>query len=202
MTGSSPSLLPLWTGMLAGSALVVVLCVIALRNRSAISRGSAMALALVVAVLLLSAGGLVRPLEGTDQRRTMGALRTLGTALESYAVDHAAYPVLPAPPGHPFELSITVPHFQNDFPSSEGPEPRLALRNAAALASVLEPTYVRSLPTKDPWGNPLYYASTGCEYVVVSAGRNGVLEPWAWTSGPGSSWDDDYVFTNGTNFQY
>jgi hypothetical protein len=63
----------------------------------------------------------------------------VAVALEAYAVDHNAYPVL-------------------------GPEPV----STGGLARFLAPTYLPAVPTKDPWCSGYVYWSNGTDYIIVS----------------------------------
>ena len=60
-------------------------------------------------------------------------------ALEEYAVDHNAYPVL-------------------------GPEPV----STGRLARFLIPAYLPAVPAKDPWCSDYLYWSNGTDYIIVS----------------------------------
>jgi hypothetical protein len=63
----------------------------------------------------------------------------VAVAVEAYAVDHQAYPVL-------------------------GPEPA----STGRLATFLVPTYLPAVPTKDPWCSDYLFWSNGTDYVIVS----------------------------------
>lgn len=173
----------LWVALVLGSAVVLA---------SAVWRRTRV-FSPVLALCLVPLVNLVSAAERSRQKRTMGELRSLGTAIETYSVDHDGYPVPAATPG---ELVGLAPPLAS---TGKGWTP---LQRVDALAGVLEPTYISAVPRRDAFGNPIYYASTGRDYVVVSAGRDGVLEPWAWRQGPGRSWDDDYVFCNGQFHQW
>jgi hypothetical protein len=63
----------------------------------------------------------------------------VAVALEAYAVDHNAYPVL-------------------------GPEPL----STGRLARFLVPAYLPAVPAKDPWCSDYLYWSSGTDYIIVS----------------------------------
>src|SRR6185295_6742843 len=100
--------------------------------------GSANAAAITIAVIAVCLAGvaftgivaaiaipnLLNAIDRGKQKRTLADIRTIGTAIEAYAVDTNVYPL------------------SGDLP---------------ALAAVLEPVYIRTLPRKDGWGNPLIY---------------------------------------------
>src|SRR5262245_21509044 len=79
-------------------------------------------------------------------RKAMADLRAIGTVMESYAVDHNAYP------------------------ETTGLDP------VEELAGRVEPVYIKKLPRTDPWGKPYYVWSTGKQYLVVSGGADRTLD--------------------------
>lgn len=115
------------------------------------------------------------------QKKSMGDMRSIGTAAESYAVDYNRYPASAAslPPG---------PYPSRPLPPS--------------MVSSLEPTYIRKLPLSDGWGSPFLYRTTpkNDNYVIVSTGRDGI--PGTFTLGSTTSFDADIVFSNGQFLQY
>lgn len=79
------------------------------------------------------------------QRRTMADLRSIGTAVEAFAVDHNYYP---------------------------GPTNGIVL--VETMREHLEPTYIRELPRIDAWERPFLFWSDGRDYMIVSLGSDGV----------------------------
>jgi hypothetical protein len=80
-------------------------------------------------------------------KRAMADLRSIGTAIESFAVDNDVYP-----------------------------GPTAGLVTIDAIAGTLEPIYIKAVPRVDPWGHPYLVSSDGKAYVVVSGGADGALE--------------------------
>ncbi len=74
-------------------------------------------------------------------------LRSIGTAIESFAVDNNVYP-----------------------------GPTAGLVPIDALAAQLEPIYIKHVPREDPWRRPYYVWSDGKSYLLVSGGSDGLLE--------------------------
>ncbi|HEX6850712.1 MAG TPA: type II secretion system protein GspG [Candidatus Polarisedimenticolaceae bacterium] len=112
------------------------------------------------------------------QKRTMADLRSIGTAIESFAVDHDAYPVLDGG---------FVP--------------------VGALKAQLEPTYITAIPEQDGWGHPVLVRSDGRSYVLVSAGKDGTPDVPDFAYGetdlaPTTTFLSDIVFSNGTFVRY
>lgn len=118
-------------------------------------------------------------------RKAMADLRSLGTAIESFAVD------------------------SNRYPSTEG-----RLVPIDAVSGSIEPIYIRLAPRIDPWGFPYLYASDGKHYLVVTHGSDGVLERnYAIDAvflpegglrggGPVAHSHQDLVFSDGSFWQY
>lgn len=77
--------------------------------------------------------------------RTAAALRTLATAVESYAIDRRTFP---------------------------------AAVDLGALATAVEPAYVRVMPRTDGWGRDFLYRTTDARdhVLIASAGPNGTFE--------------------------
>lgn len=111
--------------------------------------------------------------EAGKQKRTMADLRTIGTALEAYAVDHNRYP-----------------------PNVPEPKP-VAGAGGSGIEALLVPTYMASLPAKDGWGNPILYQSNreGTFYTLTSLGRDG--KPTPGSDGATRDPASDIVFRNG-----
>jgi general secretion pathway protein G len=107
------------------------------------------------------------------QKRTLADMRSIGIAVEAYAVDHGRYP-----------------------PGAMSPTP-VAGTGDDNLEKYLAPVYIRELPTLDGWGNPILYSSDaeGTSYAIYSAGKDGALSPEALGAVPG--YDGDIIYKNG-----
>ena len=113
----------------------------------------------------------------------MADIRSAGTAIETYSIDHNTYP-----------------------PQTKD------LQSIEFIAPELSPIYIRDLPVKDPWGNEILYWSDQTEYIIVSMGADGVLDrPYEIKPGwPGSGEfrgeyrdpNTDMVFANGQFVQW
>lgn len=106
-------------------------------------------------------------------------LRSIGSAVESFAVDASVYPG-----------------------STDG------LQTLDAVAADLEPTYVRTLPRVDPWGHPYLFWSDRTRYMILCTGADGVPDrdymaaadpsaAFADRTGPSRDPNADVVFANG-----
>ena len=104
--------------------------------------------ALVVAVaaglLAVPLPDLLNALQRGRQKRTMGDLRTIATAIESYHIDETHYP---------------------------------QVESIWDLAELVEPTYIKKVPTLDGWGEPFDYWLLAPEvYYLRSGGADRTLE--------------------------
>ncbi|NOZ94117.1 MAG: hypothetical protein GXP47_05155 [Acidobacteria bacterium] len=110
------------------------------------------------------------------QTRTMATMRTLATAILMYQVDYDRYPYTGG-----------------------------SWVDAAALAPVLSPAYVKKCPQTDAWGHPLRIWSDGESYLIVSPGKDGTIDrDWLGQSTAKSSTNfaSDIVFKNGSFLQW
>lgn len=71
----------------------------------------------------------------------------------------------------------------------------------ARLRPILEPAYIRELPTADRWGNPLMVALDPSGYVVWSPGRDGKRDQ-RWVHGGTHDPNGDLVYANGVFRQF
>lgn len=117
------------------------------------------------------------------QRRSMSDIRSLSTAIETYAIDLARYP--PA-------AAYTLP---------EGLS--LPTGTLAAARPYLEPTYMRMVPLADGWNSWFLYGTSAArtDYALGSAGRDGVPET-APAFGPTTNLRADILLVNGMFVQW
>ena len=106
-------------------------------------------LLIVVAIIGIIAAiaipNLLNAIDRGKQKRTMADIRSIGTAVEAYAVDVNFYP-----------RNITF-----------GPVP-------TTVATFIEPTFIRQAPDTDGWGGTVSYGSDtlGSEYTVRSFAKD------------------------------
>ncbi len=134
-------------------------------------------LLIVVAIIGIIAAiaipNLLNAIDRGKQKRTMSDLRSVGTAVESYAVDINFYP--------------------------RG----LALGSiAGGVENHIEPVYIRVSPLLDGWNNAAQFESDalGSEYTVLSVAKDATQG--TNTGGPTGDFDCDIVFQNGGFFQW
>ena len=147
-------------------------------------------LLIVVAIIGILAAiaipNLLTAMQRSKQKRTMADLRTIATAWEARATDVNKYNAAGA-------LSLPT--------SSAG------LSN---LTSYLAPTYVKTFPDKDGWGNPWGFyidqawgSGTAAQvYAIISGGKDGSIVSGSEPGGATTNFDCDIVYSNGTFVQY
>ena len=146
-------------------------------------------LLIVVAIIGILAAiaipNLLTAMQRSKQKRTMADMRTIATAWEARATDLNKYNAAGA---------IT-------FPTSGVTPDNLKL--------YLSPTYIKSFPPKDGWGDDWVFgadqdwgtATAAQVYAIMSTGKDGKAET-TWNGGPTTNFDCDIVYTNGTFVQY
>jgi type II secretion system protein G len=144
-------------------------------------------LLIVVAIIGILAAiaipNLLTAMQRSKQKRTMADMRSIATAWEARATDTNRYNAAGA-------LSL---------PSTNV---------ASSLANALQPTYIKSLPTKDGWGNVWILladkgfsdASAAQVYVIRSTGKDGTTD--GAPGGATSAFNADLIYSNGSFLQY
>jgi type II secretion system protein G len=146
-------------------------------------------LLIVVAIIGILAAiaipNLLTAMQRSKQKRTMADMRSIATAWEARATDLNRYNAAGA-------ITLTA----NDISSN--------------LASALEPTYIKSMPVRDGWGNAFRFgtdlawgtaAGQSQNYDIRSTGKDAAAQ----TTLPGggtTNFNDDIVFSNGSFIQY
>jgi general secretion pathway protein G len=146
-------------------------------RRARAERGFTLIELLIVVTIIgiiaaLAIPNLRNAMDRAKQKATLADMRSLGNALEMYSVDHNTYP-----------------RGLNDA-------------GAAALAAVLSPLYMRTVPEGDGWHNPWHVDTnaTGTQYTITSYGRDGA--PGSNTGGPTSDINCDIIYSNSSFYQF
>jgi len=137
-------------------------------------------LLIVVAIIGIIAAiaipNLLNAINRGRQKRSMADLRTVGTAVEAYAVDWAFYPSF-----------------------AEGPVD-------STFEGFLEPTYVKTVPRNDGWRTVFYAVSESRFYTLASAARDKQLEGGltsdSYNGRVTQDMDCDIVYSNGSFMSY
>ncbi len=128
-------------------------------------------LLIVVAIIGIIAAiaipNLLNAIDRGKQKRTMADIRSVGTAVEAYAVDVNFYP-----------RNIAF-----------GPLP-------TTVAIHVEPTFIRQAPDTDGWGGDMFYGSDilGTEYTVRSFAKDRVQSDFV---GKTTDFDCDIIYQVG-----
>jgi len=146
-------------------------------------------LLIVVAIIGILAAiaipNLLTAMQRSKQKRTMADMRTIATAWEARATDINKYTAAGA---------ITLP------------AGAVTTKN---LQDYLAPTYVKTFPIRDGWGNTWTFtadqswgaATAGQQYVILSSGKDGVNEGTIQGAST-TNFDCDIIYSNGTFVQY
>ena len=133
-------------------------------------------LLIVVAIIGIIAAiaipNLLNAIDRGKQKRTMADIRSIGTAVESYAVDNNRYPV----------------SWSN--------------ANAGTMGSSVAPVYIKVMPTKDGWNNDWHGDSNaaGTQYTLESYAKDNTND--TTSVGQTSDFNCDITFANGQFFEW
>jgi type II secretion system protein G len=146
-------------------------------------------LLIVVAIIGILAAiaipNLLTAMQRSKQKRTMADMRTIATAWEARATDINRYNA----------AGVTVVS---------------AAVTIDNLTSFLSPTYVKTFPQKDGWGNnwglgadQSWGATPAAQvYVIISYGKDGASQGATYAGGATTNFDCDIIYSNGTFIQY
>jgi type II secretion system protein G len=137
-------------------------------------------LLIVVAIIGIIAAiaipNLLNAINRARQKRSMSDMRTIGTAVEAYAVDWSFYPTVA-------ESNVST-----------------------TLAPIIAPVYVKKAPEADGWRFPFNALSESRFYTIGSAARDstweGTLDTTTYSRAPTTDMDCDIIYSNGTFMSY
>ena len=129
-------------------------------------------LLIVVAIIGIIAAiaipNLLNAIQRGKQKRTIGDMRTVATAVESYSIDNNFYVIQAA-----------------------------ADTGVSVIAHYLEPTYIKKVPDQDGWNTDITYVSSiGQEYTLISKGKDKVVSGPA--TGSTTDFEHDIIFSTGS----
>ena len=133
-------------------------------------------LLIVVAIIGIIAAiaipNLLNAIDRGKQKRSMADIRSLGTSVESYAVDNNFYPIA------------------------------TSMAAVSGTGMVIEPIYIKLAPTTDGWSGLYYYGSdaSGSDYTIMTYGKDKAVS--TGSKGPTNDFDCDIIFQNGTFVAY
>jgi general secretion pathway protein G len=146
-------------------------------------------LLIVVAIIGILAAiaipNLLTAMQRSKQKRTMADMRTIATGWEARATDINKY---------------------NAAGALTYPKTGVTTDN---LKTYISPTYIKTFPEKDGWGNTWLFgadqswgAATAAQaYAIASGGKDGAMETTP-NGGASTNFDCDIVYSNGTFLQY
>jgi len=136
-------------------------------------------LAIIGIILAIGIPSLMNALQKAKQRRSMADMRSIATAIESYAIDWRNYPPSAA-------LSIPVLYGGIAYPTT----------TLGVTKGYITPTYLKIIPLVDGWNSWFLYNASDPDYAVVSAGRDGIATEPA-RGGPTTNFNIDIVYSDG-----
>ena len=142
-------------------------------------------LLIVIAIIGILAAiaipNLLNAVQRGKQKRTMGDMRALATAIEAYHVDNGAFPSAACAAG----VFSTAGSALGD-----------------TSFTLLTPTYITQSPKRDGWGEFLLYnVDAGrANYNIRSHGRDKSAD--GATCGTTTDFNDDILYSNGTFLQW
>jgi general secretion pathway protein G len=138
-------------------------------------------LLIVVAIIGIIAAiaipNLLNAIDRGKQKRTMADLRSVGTAVEEYAIDNSFYPNVAS---------------ESDIVGSN-------------LETSVEPIYIRNVPVEDGWGWNMRYVSDTTMYTCGSLAKDGSSGGSLTLDGSGgqmTDFDCDIIFSGGSFIQW
>ncbi|HEX2758559.1 MAG TPA: prepilin-type N-terminal cleavage/methylation domain-containing protein [Thermoanaerobaculia bacterium] len=145
--------------------------------------------AIIGIIVAIAIPNLLNAIQRAKQKRTMGDMRTAGTAAEAYAVDFNHYP---AAAGYSLPTGLTA-----GTTTFGDPGPSLTTLNGQVV-----PTYIRVLPITDGWNSFFHYwpGATLQDYGVRSVGRDGAVGTLPY--GQTTNFNMDIIFVDGQFVQY
>ena len=138
--------------------------------------------AIIGIIVAIAIPNLLNAIQRAKQKKSMGDMRSIGTAAESYSIDYNSYP--PAAAG-------VVPILYGSLTY-----PTLTVGNK--MTAYVSPTYLKVVPLTDGWSSWFLYTAANNlqDYGVVSGGKDGSATSPA-SSGPTTNFNIDIVFSDG-----
>jgi type II secretion system protein G len=147
--------------------------------------------AIIGIIVAIAIPNLLNAIQRAKQRRSMGDIRSIATAVEAYAVDFNRYP-----PAAAFAWGV-------------GAAENLAqpTNTLLAVSGYISPTYIRVTPLADGWNSWFTYGvgGNGSAYTLVTTAKNGTIN--LCPDGDGPMWlttdfNSDIIYINGQFVQY
>jgi len=147
--------------------------------------------AIIGIIVAIAIPNLLNAIQRSKQKRSMADARTVGTAVEAYAIDFNMYPSAAAVPPFVWPSGLSMP--SATFGGL-----------GAGINKLVTPTYQRLLPLKDGWGTYFLYGtgtSNNQHYCIASYGKDGAVSALSG-SAETTNFNDDIIFVDGQFGQY
>ncbi|HEX7527647.1 MAG TPA: prepilin-type N-terminal cleavage/methylation domain-containing protein [Thermoanaerobaculia bacterium] len=144
-------------------------------------------LLVVVAIIGIIAAiaivNMINAIQRAKQKRSMGDMKTIATAIEAYATDHNFYPAAAA---------IALPSGLS-----------LPTTTIGTISGSINPTYIRAVPLVDGWNSFFLYGASASksDFAVLSTGADGVPET-SPVGGATTNFNADIIIVDGTFVQF
>lgn len=140
--------------------------------------------AIIGIIVAIAIPNLLNAIQRAKQKRTMGDLRSIGTAAEAYAVDNNRYPAA---------AGYSLPTGVNWAPTGT---------ISSGFQNGVQPTYIKIVPLNDGWNSWFLYtnANNQQDYIMGSNGKDGVSQ--TFKGGPTTNFNDDIIFVDGQFVQW
>jgi general secretion pathway protein G len=135
---------------------------------------------IIVAIAIVN---MFNAIQRAKQKRSMGDMKTIATALEAYATDQNFYPAAAA---------LTLPSGLS-----------LPTGTIGAISGSINPTYIRTVPLVDGWNSFFLYGPNASknEFALRSTGADGVPET-SPVGGATTNFNADIILVDGTFVQF
>jgi general secretion pathway protein G len=139
--------------------------------------------AIIGIIVAIAVVNMFNAIQRAKQKRSMGDMKSLATAIEAYATDQNFYP---AAAGFTLPSGLSLP-----------------TGTLGTVPTSVSPTYLRVVPLVDGWSSYFTYgtSTSRSDFALRSAGADGALETApAW--GVTTNFNADIILVDGTFVQF
>ena len=139
--------------------------------------------AIIGVIAAIAIVNMINAIQRAKQKRSMGDMKTLATAIEAYATDWNHYP---AAAGFTMPSGLSLP-----------------TGTLGEASSSISPTYLRVLPLVDGWNSWFNYGTSASknDFVVRSTGADGIAETTP-AYGATTDFNADIILVDSTFVQF
>jgi len=139
--------------------------------------------AIIGIIVAIAVVNMINAIQRAKQKRSMGDMKSIATAIDAYATDFNFYP---AAAGYTLPSGLSLPTL-----------------TLGATAGLISPTYIRAVPLMDGWNSFFLYGSNAArtDFALRSAGADGVPDGspgWGVTT----NFNADIILVDGTFVQF